>query len=73
MVGRSLVEGGRGKISVEMFNPLDEDIFLWNITCISLLHPVEVEENAGMLGLEDDCLGTVAGSSGNFVRRYITI
>ena len=28
MMIRSLVEGGRGKVSVEMFNPLDEDVLL---------------------------------------------
>ena len=46
MVGMSLVEGGRGKVSMEMFNPLDEDVLLWKNIHAALVHPVEVEENS---------------------------
>ena len=28
MVGRSLVEGGTGRVAVEMFNPSEEDVLL---------------------------------------------
>ena len=45
MVGRSLVEGGREKISAEMFIPLDEDILLQKNTHAALVHPGEVDEN----------------------------
>ena len=43
MVGRSLVKGGRGKVSLEMFSPSDEDVLLWKNTHTTLVHPVEVE------------------------------
>ena len=72
IVGRSLLERGR-EVHVEMFNPLDEDVLQWKNTHVALVHPVEVEENPDsqsqqkdesfMLSQEDDCLGTVAGSS----------
>ena len=45
MVGRSLVEGGRGKVSVKMFNRLDKDTVLQKNTHAALIHPMEVEEN----------------------------
>ena len=44
LVGRSLVEGGRGKVCVEMFNPSEEDVLLHKDTHTALVHPVEVEE-----------------------------
>ena len=47
MVGRSLVEGGRGKVNIEMFNPSEEDIVLFKNTHSALVHPVEVEEVTG--------------------------
>ena len=39
-------EVSRGKVSVEMIYPLDEDVFLWKSTHAALLHPIEVEENS---------------------------
>ena len=44
MVSRSLAEGGRGKVSVEMFNPSTEDVLQKN-THATLVHPLEVDEN----------------------------
>ena len=44
LVGRSLVEGGRGKVCVEMFNPSEEDVLLHRDTHTALVHPVDVEE-----------------------------
>ena len=43
MVGRSLVEGGRGKVSVEIFNLSHEDVVLQKNTHAALMHPVEVD------------------------------
>ena len=45
-VGRSLVEGGRGKISMEMFYSLDEYVLLQKNTHTALMHLVEVEEKS---------------------------
>ena len=44
MVGRSLVEEGTGKVAIEMFNPLEEDVLLNKNTHSALVHPVEVNE-----------------------------
>ena len=44
MVGRSLVEGGSGKVAIEMFNPSEEDVLLHKNTHSALVHPVEVNE-----------------------------
>ena len=44
MVGRSLVEGGTGKVAIEMFNPSEEDVLLHKNTHSALVHPVEVNE-----------------------------
>ena len=45
LVGRSLVEGGRGKVCMEMFNPSEEDVVLHKDTHAALVHPVEVEDD----------------------------
>ena len=44
MMGRSLLEKGRGKVSVEMFNPLDEGV-VWKNIHAALVHPLEVNES----------------------------
>ena len=44
VVGRSLVEGGMGRVAVEMFNPLEENVLLNKNTHSALVHPVEVKE-----------------------------
>ena len=44
MVGRSLVDGGKGRVNIEMFNPSDEEVVLHKNTHTALVHPVEVEE-----------------------------
>ena len=41
--GRSLVEGEKGKVSVEMFSPPDEDVLLRKNTHAA---PVEVHEHS---------------------------
>ena len=46
MVGRSLVEEGKEKVSFEMFNPSDEDVLLQKNTHTALVHPMEVDENS---------------------------
>lgn len=46
MVGRSLVEGCKGKVNVEMFNPSEEDVVLHRHTHTALIHPVDVEETS---------------------------
>ena len=45
LVGRSLVEGGRGKVSTEMFNPSEEEVTLNRNTHSTLVHAVEVKED----------------------------
>ena len=45
MVFKSLLEGGRRRVSVETFNPSDEDDLLQKNTHLVLVHPVEAEEN----------------------------
>jgi transposase InsO family protein len=47
LVGRSLVSGGSGRVTVEMFNPTDEDVFLNRGTQTALVHPVEMEGELG--------------------------
>ena len=47
MIGRSLVEGGTGGVSIEMFNPLEVDVLLKKNTHSALVHPVEVKKEEG--------------------------
>ena len=41
MIGRSLVEGCSGKVTLEMFNPSEEAIVLHKNTHTALVHPLE--------------------------------
>ena len=50
----SLVEGERGKVSVEMFDPSDEDVIIPKNTHAALVHPMEVEENYGNQSRQED-------------------
>ena len=45
LVGRSLVAGGKSRVSVDMFNPSDEDVVLNKDTHTALVYPVDVEES----------------------------
>ena len=71
-VGRSLVEGRRGKVSIEIFNPSDEDVLqrgrtlmqhwyiLWRwrrILTTGIASGMKFDAHQ-----EDECQGTVAGS-----------
>ena len=43
MIGCSVVEGCSCKVTLEMFNPSEEDIVLHRNTHITLVHPVKIE------------------------------
>ena len=43
LLGRSLVEEGISKVSLEMFNSSEEELKLNKNTHLALVHPVEVE------------------------------
>jgi hypothetical protein len=53
LVGRSVVEGGRGHLNLEMFNPSEEEIILYKNTHSALVHPVVVEKPVGKVTDED--------------------
>ena len=42
-VGRSLVEGCSGKVTLEMFDMSEVDIVLYKNTHTALLHPIDIE------------------------------
>ena len=44
MVRVWLVEGGRQKVDIEMFNSLEEEVMLSKSTHSALVHPVEVKK-----------------------------
>ena len=50
MIGRSLVEGGKGRVSMEVFNPSEEDVVLHKNTHSAVVHPVEIEEDVERTG-----------------------
>ena len=54
MVGRSLVEGGTGRVAVEMFNPPEEDVLLNKNTHSALVHLVDVKKRRGGNAFEED-------------------
>ena len=43
MIGQSLVEGCTGKVTLEMFNPSEEDIVLHKNMHTALVHPGDIE------------------------------
>jgi len=73
MVGRSLVEGGKGKVDVEMFNPSDEDVILYKNTHTALVHPVELDtaqgEDASSVGIKASDTQEGKGYARNVTKR----
>ena len=64
LVGRSLIEGGKNRVLIDMCNPTEEDILLHKDTHAALVQPVELEGE-----LKEEETPDSARVKGGYVRR----